>query len=526
LLATVSLLLFEPPAGDGAVFTCASGNVACLIAAINTANTTPEADTITLTAGTYTLTTANNATEVTLCPTSECTQVFVGNGLPQITSPITIQGVNAATTIIERDPSAPFFRLVHVAVPGTLELDALTLRNGGGVEGTSPSGMAFPGSGGGILNEGNLAMANVRLQGHATLFAGGSLSNVGTAVVSQTTVTENTAVFGGGGIHNIGLLTLTNSVVVRNQAYAGVGGIRNDGALLLTNATLSANVGGDFAFVDGFLSATLGVGALQNTGGTALLTNVTVVGNRTAGHPNIGGIDLVAGRVQVLNTILAGNSFSDCETSTLVSLGHNLLGLCSVPLLASDRTLAMPSEPGVGDLVDAGLPGQVFLPVLPANPAIDGGNPAFCPATDQRGKARTGVCDMGAVEFHATETSPAPDLLATSLSTPPSFLLKGQSFLATDYMKNQAGTAGASTTRFYLSLSAVKDSGDVLLTGARAVPSLGPGGVSSGTTTVTVPLATPAGTYFVLACADDLAVVEENNEVNNCRSSGSLVIVK
>ena len=62
----------------GAEFFCASGDVTCLIAAINTANSTPEEDTITLEAGIYTLVAADNNVEG---PT----------GLPSVTSNITIK---------------------------------------------------------------------------------------------------------------------------------------------------------------------------------------------------------------------------------------------------------------------------------------------------------------------------------------------------------------------------------------------------------------------------------------------------
>jgi trimeric autotransporter adhesin len=79
-----------------------------------------------------------------------------------------------------------------------------------------------------------------------------------------------------------------------------------------------------------------------------------------------------------------------------------------------------------------------------------------------------------------------------------------------------AANAGASTTRFYLSPGAVRDSGDILLTGARGIPPLGPGGFSTDTVTVFIPSGTPAGTYYLLACADDLGVVTETNESNNC----------
>ena len=59
LLALVSLA----PLSQAADFTCAAGDVACLITAINTANANGDANTITLEAGTYTLTAVDNDTE-------------------------------------------------------------------------------------------------------------------------------------------------------------------------------------------------------------------------------------------------------------------------------------------------------------------------------------------------------------------------------------------------------------------------------------------------------------------------------
>ena len=58
LLSLVSLV----PLGQAADFACASGDVACLIDAINQANANGEANTITLEAGTYTLTAAADNT--------------------------------------------------------------------------------------------------------------------------------------------------------------------------------------------------------------------------------------------------------------------------------------------------------------------------------------------------------------------------------------------------------------------------------------------------------------------------------
>ena len=56
----------------------------------------------------------------------------------------------------------------------------------------------------------------------------------------------------------------------------------------------------------------------------------------------------------------------------------------------------------------------------------------------------------------------------------------------------------------------------MLLAGSRGVPTLAPGAVNSGTVTLTIPTSTPLNTYFLIACADDLAKVTESDEANNC----------
>ena len=42
---------------------------------------------------------------------------------------------------------------------------------------------------------------------------------------------------------------------------------------------------------------------------------------------------------------------------------------------------------------------------------------------------------------------------------------------------------------------------------------------------MTIPSATPAGSYYLLACADNGKVVVETDETNNCRVSGGKVTV-
>lgn len=118
---------------------------------------------------------------------------------------------------------------------------------------------------------------------------------------------------------------------------------------------------------------------------------------------------------------------------------------------------------------------------------------------------------------------PAPtgaDLVVAELYNPPSSVTAGASFGARDGVSNQGtANAGASATRYYLSLDLVRDASDVLLTGNRAVVGLQPGQLSKGSINVTVPASTARGSYYLIACADDLGQVGEGNEGNNCRAS-------
>src|SRR5215471_13079431 len=100
-------------------FQCGAGDVDCLIAAINEANANGQTNTIRLAAGTYTLSAIDNGTGNNT------------NGLPVISSPLTIEGAGTSATIIERDIRAPAFRLLRVVMTGILHLNRLTLRGGG-----------------------------------------------------------------------------------------------------------------------------------------------------------------------------------------------------------------------------------------------------------------------------------------------------------------------------------------------------------------------------------------------------------
>jgi hypothetical protein len=248
LMFCLSLFLSSIPA-YAAVFNVSSGDVTGLIAAITAANANGEENTINLTPGTYTLTAIDNGTFLN----------GSSNGLPVITSAMTVAGAERATTIIERDANAPFFRILRVSAAGILTLQRLTLRGG-----------EIGGSGGGISNTGTLTLIDCAVTGNRS---GSS---------------------GGGGILNRGTLTLIDSTLIRNVAMAG-GGIENDGAATISRTTFEGN-GGNVP----------GGGGLHNVvGARVTITDFTFVHN----HADLaGGVFNARGTVTITNTTFAQNS--------------------------------------------------------------------------------------------------------------------------------------------------------------------------------------------------------------------------
>jgi uncharacterized repeat protein (TIGR03803 family) len=121
---------------------------------------------------------------------------------------------------------------------------------------------------------------------------------------------------------------------------------------------------------------------------------------------------------------------------------------------------------------------------------------------------------------------PVPDLVETAVSNPPSTANSKGTFQATDTVLNQgSGDAGASVTRYYLSLDTTRNGGDKLLKGTRAVPALASGDSSTGNAELTVPATIANGTYYLLACADDTKLVAESNESNNCTASSTTITI-
>lgn len=153
-----------------------------LVAAVNQANATPAADTLTLEPGCiYRITSSHGS------------RSDGPAALPVITTPIELVG---AATITRASPQA--FRIAEVSTTGHLTLTA-------GVAFTNGS---TNGDGGGILNRGVVILTDSRLSGN-TANNGGGLANPNTAsgtapsaTFTRSPVSDNTARANGGGIFN------------------------------------------------------------------------------------------------------------------------------------------------------------------------------------------------------------------------------------------------------------------------------------------------------------------------------------
>jgi hypothetical protein len=378
-------LLLLPDHIYAAGFVCAAGDVACLISEIHQANANGEVNTITLAAGTYTLTTVENITD------------DGSNGLPSILGVLTLKGAGPTATRLERAATAPDFRLLRVAASGTLLLEGLTLQGGGGYSG---AGLANLG--------GTVQMTTCQLVGNQTENGwGGGLWNSGRPVTITMSLLADNAVnasFGaGGGLWNSGgTVTITHSTLARNRAAAG-GGLRSErGTVTLLDSALVSNsgntvrgTGGGLQLMNGVVTITnttiagnpaLGGGGVWISEAAVVLTNSTVVEN-VGTFGGVGGlVNGGTGSVRLHNTILARNRVSgpqpaiDCA-GPVISLGSNLIGTptgCTITLLPTDLT----GDPGLGAFTDDGTPGQGYVPLLPESPTIDAGDPAACPATD------------------------------------------------------------------------------------------------------------------------------------------------
>ncbi len=369
-----------------------------------------------------------------------------GTALPDINSPITIQG-NGNTTL----DAEGAFRVLHVIGGGSLLLSNATITGG-----------SASGEGGGILvNTGTLVVTSATISGNQASTNGGGIAVIsGSVSLTSATISSNQAAYDGGGIFaenstvhlrnvtvsgnsaqdDAGGLDLVdgtsadilNSTISGNSAQDAAGGIRLFGnSVHIENSTISGNSAqydaGGIGIGSG--SATLvnvtvsgnsagGTGGGINAFSITSLTHVTVTGN-SAGSSG-GGLFVYDTSVFVQSSILAGQAAgTDCSGGTIISGGYNIEGATSCGFtdtgdLQSQAGLVnlgplAPNPPGTTQTHALG-PGSSALNHIP--PSTNGCGTTI--TTDQRGVTRPqeGACDVGAYEFLPAAPTPTPTAIA------------------------------------------------------------------------------------------------------------------
>jgi CSLREA domain-containing protein len=352
------------------------------------------ADTISLPAGTYTLSIAGTNEEGAL------------TGDLDILGDLTIAGAGALSTTID---GGGIDRVFEIYV-GTLTIKNLTITSGNSTFQAGSGILVYaPGTA--------LTLTNSRVLNN-TGGAGIQANDSTTLTISGSLINNNT---GGGGIDaGSGTTTILNSVIARNTSDGAGGGISSNGTLTIVNSTIGEN------------SAASAGGGLRNAG-KAELYNVTIARNTadtTTSNGSLGGgIESTLGSLTIQNSIISGNDdlttnsrrSPDCA-GTLNSAGYNLIQNTKGCTISGDTTGNLTGQAArLGALGNNGGATLTYA-LLAGSPALDAGSPGGCLdqngatlATDQRGSSRTGRCDMGAYEAGALSTATPT---ATRTSTP------------------------------------------------------------------------------------------------------------
>jgi len=436
------------PACDLAVTTTAdvinSGDaVNSLREAVICANATPGADTISVPAGTYTLTIAGTGENVAATGDLDITDDLTIQGATGDPSDVIIQAGTTGPNLLNGTPGNGIDRVFDIVGAIDVNFAAVTIRHG------ALTGLGLDPSGGGInLPAGGSAASpaktvtitdSVITANHANAAGGGVADRFGNTslVVTRTSISGNQTRDDGGGVFHGpagGSLSVTDSTVDGNSSDDDGGGIRTDfgaDALTVVRSTISRDTaggdGGGISFTTNdfltLINSTISSNTSGNFGGgidfppeiqiDASLLNSTITENATTiqggGFNNEG-----SGTVQLKNTIVAANRLTGGNSSAspgsdvfgaFSSQGNNLIGNSdgSTGFGVGDLSgsPSSPLGPQLANLANNGGLTETHLPQV-GSPAIDTGNNSGAPATDQRGIARPqpsgGTVDIGAVE--------------------------------------------------------------------------------------------------------------------------------
>ncbi len=420
--ASISAFLSLPVIGEAATI-IVDGSKCTLQSAITSANTDTLVEGCPAGSGADTLVLTQ---DITLSSIDNEAEGF--NGLPPITSPITLNG---QSHIIARssDHTTPAFRLVYISESGKLEIRDTVLTHGFVAKNnTTPTQ-----EGGAIFNRGELVLLGSWVSHSFAEYRGCGVMNYGKLTLNNTKVTDNGCLGQGAAVENeVQTMRITNSVVSDNSAYGignngvasivettiennfdlNIGGILNEGELALIRSTVSGNfssvVGGiwnrgDMRVKNSTISENkshFNGAAIYNQGDIEVV-NSTIKGKGTLDY-DLGSVQNESS-MRIENSIIAKvePGFRACvNTGSISTAGINLIedGSCGASSFPAG------TDPRLSSLAYYGGPTRTCA-LLPQSPAI---NATDCTMPiDQRSVARpqppAGKCDIGAFEKTATD---------------------------------------------------------------------------------------------------------------------------
>ncbi len=301
----------------------------------------------------------------------------------------------------------------------TLNLFASTTLLGSGINRTIVDGKGA-GSVFTIYSSATVHMSHMTIRNGLATDAdrGGAITNWGAVTLDHVIIRDNRGVGSSavGGIASSGPITITNSAIINNSGTGGYGGLIVQDRLYMENVTIAGNKApehsrGGALTLYGIAQATLvnvtisGNESFFSSGGIVNMGDLTLVNVTLANHSVVSSafreVDIYnSGRVTFRNTIVAGGCAGD---GTFTSQGHNLESKNTCGFTHS--TDKPNTDPQLAPLADNGGLGKTHA-LTPGSPAIDAGDNATCPKTDQRGIGRWDgdgdgkkVCDVGAYEY-------------------------------------------------------------------------------------------------------------------------------
>ncbi len=369
--------------------------------------------------GTITFNSSLSGQTITLASTLNNTKSMTidGSGL---SSRVAISGNNSVS-------------ILQMNISTTLHLKSLILKNGMSETGSGSAihmedgcqvyidDVSFIGNSAnyaGVIYSYATSFATISIE-NSTFASNSSETNGGVLTGSFSAVTirncsfaENSAPSGGGVLFfwGNGTFLVENNTFQNNHADNGMGGgisinLENDmdvtirGNLFLDNSanwggaiflsTPSGSIAHNFANIENNSfkgnRASYQGGAIA-IGGKAILRNNSLSENQTNNADAGGGIMFMGGASAFLYNNIIANSMmgGDCryEGSVSISGGHNLV--------EDGSSICRPSitgDPLLGSLADNGGPTRTMM-LLDGSPAIEAGDDANCPNTDQRGILR------------------------------------------------------------------------------------------------------------------------------------------